>query len=175
MKTFDDLREKPVTKPRPPRVVGKHRDLPPLHGAPLDLRWTRASGVSRGPSSFLARHELCAIAALGIFLMTGCRSPSSPSGHEFALGNGDNGRLLFVGLGDEIDVTLQTIGPGEYDELPSVSSAAVTFLSVSLLTPSNPAGPKQLFQFRAVATGHAVISIPHTGQNPRFGITVDVR
>jgi hypothetical protein len=26
-----------------------------------------------------------------------------------------------------------------------------------------------------IAAGHALISIPHTGQNPRFEITVDVR
>jgi hypothetical protein len=105
--------------------------------------------------------------------MTGCGSPSSPSDNELSLDNGDNGRVLSVRPRDEIHVTLQTIGPGEY-ELPSVSSAAVVFLGVSLLTPPNPGGPRQLFQFRVVAVGHADISIPHTGQNPRFGITVDV-
>jgi hypothetical protein len=121
------------------------------------------------------RHDLCAIATIAIFLMTGCGSPSSPSGNELRLDNGDNGRLLSVRSGDEIRVTLQTIGPGQYDELPSVSSPAVVFLRVSILTPPNPAGPRQLFEFRAVAAGHAVVSIPHTGQNPRFEITIDVR
>jgi hypothetical protein len=105
--------------------------------------------------------------------MTGCGSPSSPSGDELSLDNGDNGRVLSVRLGDEIHVTLQTIGPGEY-ELPNVSSSAVVFLGVSILAPPNPGGPRQFFQFRLVAVGHADISIPHTGQNPRFGITVDV-
>ena len=105
--------------------------------------------------------------------MMGCASPSSPSGNELRLGNDDNGRVLSVRLGDEIHVTLQTIGPGEY-ELPNVSSSAVVFLGVSILTPPNPGGPRQLFQFRIVAVGHVDISIPHTGQTPRFGITVDV-
>jgi hypothetical protein len=76
---------------------------------------------------------------------------------------------------DEIDVTLQTIGPGQYDEHPSVSSPAVALSKVSILMPANPGGPRQLFQFRAVTPGRAVISIPHTGQNPGFEITADVR
>jgi hypothetical protein len=80
-----------------------------------------------------------------------------------------------VRSGDEIQLTLQTIGPGEYEERPSVSSPAVVFLRVSVLTPPSPAGPRQLFQFIAVAAGHAAISIPHTGKNSRFEITVDVR
>lgn len=120
------------------------------------------------------RHQLCAVATIGIFWMTGCRSPSSPSRDALSLVNGDNGRLLSVGLGDEIHVTLQTIGPGEYDEHPNVSSPAVVFLRVSIITPPNPGGARQLFQFRSMAAGHAVISIPHTVQNPGFGITVDV-
>ena len=107
--------------------------------------------------------------------MTDCGSPSSPSGKVLRFDNGDNGRVLSVGLDDEIDVTLQTIGPGQYDEHPSVSSPAVAFSKVSILMPANPGGPRQLFQFRAVTAGHAVISLSHTGQNPRFEITVDVR
>ena len=119
------------------------------------------------------RRELCAVATVGILWMTGCGSPSSPSGNELSLGSGDNGRVLSVRPGDEIHVTLQTIGPGEY-ELSNVSSSAVVFLGVSFVTPVNPGGPRQLFQFRIVAVGRADISMPHTGLNPRFGITVDV-
>jgi hypothetical protein len=119
------------------------------------------------------RRELYAVATVGILWMTGCSSPSSPSGNELSLDNRDNGRVLSVRPGEEIHVTLQTIGPGEY-ELPHVSSSAVVFLGVSILTPQNPGGPRQLFQFRVVAAGHADISFPHTGQNPRFAITVDV-
>jgi hypothetical protein len=121
------------------------------------------------------RHELCAVAIIGTLWMTNCGSPTHPSGKVWSFDNTDNGRLLSVGLGDEIDLTLQTIGPGQYDEHPSVSSLAVVFSKVSILTPQNPGGPRQLFQFTAVAAGHAVISIPHTSQNPRFEITVDVR
>jgi hypothetical protein len=107
--------------------------------------------------------------------MTDCGSPTHPSLKVWSFTSGDNGRRLSVGLGDEIDVTLQTIGPGQYDERPSVSSPAVVFSNVSILTPPNPGGPRQLFQFTAAAAGDAVISIPHTVQNLRFEITVDVR
>jgi hypothetical protein len=121
------------------------------------------------------RYKLCAVATIGTLWMTNCGSPTGPSGKVGTFDNTDNGRLLSVGLGDEIDLTLQTIGPGQYDEHPSVSSPAVVFSKVSILTPQNPGGPRQLFQFTAVSAGHAVISIPHTGQDLRFEITVDVR
>ena len=121
------------------------------------------------------RQQLCAVATIGALGMTNCGSPTRPSAKVWSLNSGDNGRLLSVGLGDEIDVTLQTIGPGEYDEHPSVSSPAIAFSKVSILTPANPAGPRQLFQFTAVAAGHTVISIPHTVQNVRFEISADVR
>ena len=107
--------------------------------------------------------------------MTNCGSPSSPSAKVWRLDSGDNGRLLSVGVGDEIEVTLQTIGPGQYDEHPGVSAPAVVFAKVSMPFPPNPGGPRQLFQFTAAAAGQAAISISHTFQNLRFEITVDVR
>ena len=121
------------------------------------------------------RHTLCAVATIGALWMADCGSPISPSGKVWSFNNADNGRLVSAAVGDEFDVTLQTIGPGQYDERPSVSSAAVVFSKVSMLSPPNPAGPRQLFQFRAVAAGHAVVAISHTAQNPPFEITVDVR
>jgi hypothetical protein len=120
--------------------------------------------------------ELCVIATIGILCITaGCSSPGKPSGPGLSLSNADNGRVLSVNTGDEIDVTLQTIGGGEYFQRPDVSSRSIVLLSVSYVSPPNPAGPKQLFRFKAAAPGQAAISIPHTGQNPLFGITVDVR
>jgi hypothetical protein len=79
-----------------------------------------------------------------------------------------------VKSGDEILVTLQTIGGGEYDEHPSVSSSAVVFEQVSIIGPYNPGGPRQLFEFKAVSAGQAVVSIPHTFQNLRFEVSIDV-
>jgi|SRR5215831_17962820 len=126
------------------------------------------------------RYDLCGIATIAILLITGCGSPSGPSsGNEWRLGIGDNGRLLSVKPGDQIRVTLGTVGFGEYDEHPSVSSPAVVFVSVSVVPPFNPGGPTQLFEFRAVAAGHAVVSIPHTQDppfpRPPFEVSIDVR
>lgn len=121
------------------------------------------------------RHKLGVIATTGILWIVSCSSPSNPSDNGFSLGNTDNGRVVSVKIGEEIDVTLQTIGPGEYDQHPDVSSRSISLLSVSYVSPPNPAGPRQLFQFKALAPGQAAISILHTGQNPVFRITVDVR
>lgn len=121
------------------------------------------------------RRKLFVVATIAALGTANCASPTHPSAKVWDFNSGDNGRLLSIGLGDELDVTLQTIGPGQYDEHPSVSFPGVVFSKVSLLTPPNPGGPRQLFQFTAVAAGHAVIAIPHTFQNSRFEIAVDVR
>ena len=126
------------------------------------------------------RHDLCGIAIVAISLIAGCGSPTGPSGNEWRLGIGDNGRLLSVRSGDTISVTLHTIGPNEYDEHPSVSSPAVAFVKFSVVPPFNPGGPTQLFEFRAVAAGHAIVSIPHALQDPvfqtpPFEVSIDVR
>jgi len=65
---------------------------------------------------------------------------------------------LRVALGQELDITLQTIGPGRYDSLPAISSPAIRFLDMSFVGPAVPAGPTQLFRFKAEARGQAVVS-----------------
>ena len=105
-----------------------------------------------------------------------CHSPSEP----ISLNNSSNGLTISVAVGDRIDITLQTIGPGQY-ETPVVSSGSVRFLGESSAGPPNPGGPRQLFRFQAVAPGRAEITIPHTilepppPQIPPFAIAVDVR
>lgn len=70
---------------------------------------------------------------------------------------------------------LQTVGPGEYESPPSVSSPALRFLDESLVSPSVPAGPTQLFRFRAEARGTAVVTFYDTGDDPTVEDTVLVR
>ncbi len=93
--------------------------------------------------------------------------------HPRELDNANNGDVVTAAVGDEIDITLQTVGPGEYGT-PQISSPVVRFLQVSEVSPPNPGGPTQLFQFKAASSGEAVISIPHTGSNPTFKLTIDV-
>ena len=101
--------------------------------------------------------------------------------HErlITLTNSDSGRSVAAAVGDEIDVTLQTIGPGQYG-IPTLSSKSVRFLGVSLTGSPNPGGPRQLLRFKATAAGRAKISIAHEGgvpggpTTPAFRITVEV-
>jgi len=85
------------------------------------------------------------------------------------------GRTLSVAVGQHLDVTLQTLGPGEYAAPPTISSAAVSFLGDTLVGPPVPAGPTQVFRFRADLAGQAVVTFRHTGNSPTVVDTVVVR
>lgn len=110
----------------------------------------------------------CALTALAL---AACRADSPVSVSV----TGSASRTLSADAGSEIDITLQTIGPGEYASPPAISSASVRFLGASLVGPAVPAGPTQRFRFRAVASGRAIIGFQHTGQGPAVEDTVDVR
>jgi hypothetical protein len=114
-------------------------------------------------------------AAVGAMLLAlGCESPDT----RVSLTNADNGRSVAVLVGDELEITLQTIGPGEYGT-PVLSSRSIRFLGVSSPGPQNPGGPRQLFRFEAVTAGRAEIAIPHVNRDPLpeipFLIIVEVR
>lgn len=114
-------------------------------------------------------------AAVGVALFAlGCDLANT----RVSLTNADDGRSIAVLVGDEIDITLQTIGPGSYGT-PVISSGSIRFLGESSPGPQNPGGPRQLFRFEAVAAGRAEITIPHLNGFPLprapFAIAVDVR
>jgi hypothetical protein len=88
--------------------------------------------------------------------------------------NGVPSHSLTIKAGRELDLTLQTIGPGEYASPPLVSSASVRFLDVQIVTPNVPAGLTQHFRFEAVRPGVAVIHFQHTAQGPTIEDTVNV-
>jgi hypothetical protein len=75
----------------------------------------------------------------------------------------NSNQTVFVRTGDELQITLGTMGPGQYASPPTVSSPAVGFLDASFVGPYVPAGPTQRFRFKAVATGKAIIVFEHTG------------
>ena len=88
---------------------------------------------------------------------------------------GPGSRSVAVARGAEFTVVLQTVGPGEYQSPPTLSSGALQFLGVRQAALTVPAGPTQEFRFRAVARGETVIAFQHTGENPRVVDTVFVR
>ena len=110
-------------------------------------------------------------------LSVGCGSTRHQT---ISLSNADAGRVVVTAVGDKIEVTLQTIGPGQYGNA-RVSSGAVVFLDESSVGPPVPAGPTQLYRFEAVDSGQADITVPHDGDPPEgpgvpaFSISVRVR
>jgi hypothetical protein len=104
----------------------------------------------------------------GLFL-AGCGSgtltESSGAGeHDFS-----------IAAGQELEIRLQSIGPGEYRSPPSVSSSAIRFRDVRLAAPHVPAGVTQLFRFRAVGRGRAIVVFRHGERSPTVIATVDVQ
>jgi hypothetical protein len=88
---------------------------------------------------------------------------------------GRTNQTIPVRVGDDLTVTLQSIGPGGFVSPPSVSSSAVRFLDVSDVPPFVPAGPTEMFRFEAVERGQAIIVFRHSGSNPTVEDTVIVR
>jgi hypothetical protein len=83
-------------------------------------------------------------------------------------------QTLSLAVGQELDVTLQTVGPGEYNSPPMVSSPSLRFLSVAFVSPYVPAGPTQQFSFKGEAPGQAIVVFQHSGNNPIVSDTVNV-
>jgi len=106
------------------------------------------------------------IVASGV-LLAGC-------GTEPLAVRGSGSQTLSLAVGQELDVTLQSVGPGEYESPPMVSSASLRFLSVGLVSPYVPAGPTQQFTFKGEALGQAIVVFQHSGNNPTVSDTVNV-
>jgi hypothetical protein len=89
----------------------------------------------------------------------------------------NSGREVAATVGQTIQVTLGTIGPGSYGT-PEVSSPAIHFDDYELMWPPTPGGPVQIYIFRAAAQGKAEIQIPHCNsepfQRPTFVVTLEV-
>ena len=78
--------------------------------------------------------------------------------------SGGAGRTFTLAAGQEVGIRLQNIGPGEYLAPPAISSAAIRFEGVSLVTPAVPAGTTQLFRFHALRPGRAIVTFRHSEQ-----------
>lgn len=83
----------------------------------------------------------------------------------------DDGRDVTLPLQQAVELTLQTIGPGQYGD-PIISSSTVTFEGTARPRNVIPAGPTQIYHFRTIADGEATITIPHTGERAPFTLTL---
>ncbi len=103
-----------------------------------------------------------------------------PTGKQrtLLLNTEDSGRQVVATIGQQIEITLGTVGPGSYDEKPEISSSVIRFENVHFKMPPNPGGPTQVYVFRAAAEGKAGIQIPHINSapasRPPFVVTIQV-
>jgi hypothetical protein len=79
--------------------------------------------------------------------------------HALRLTFANNGQHLSAAVGQQLEITLGTVGPQQYGT-PQVSSEAVRFESRSLVVPVNPGGPRFVYIFAAAAEGEAEIKVP---------------
>jgi hypothetical protein len=84
-------------------------------------------------------------------------------------------QTLVLRVGQELDLTVGTVGPGEYQAPPSISPPILRFVDASIVPPYVPAGPRQRFRFQAKAPGTALLVITHSGNNPTIRDTVIIR
>ena len=92
----------------------------------------------------------------------------------------NNGQHLTVVVGQQIEITLGTIGGPQYSK-PEVSSPAIRLQSTAL-GPINPGGPSFTYIFEAAAEGEAQVTVPIIfSNNPEwtkqhtFAVTIRVR
>jgi hypothetical protein len=109
------------------------------------------------------------IAAL--LLVSSCMSSSASDARE--LSNLDSGSQLTLSPGQEIDVTLQAIGPYGYGD-PVISSDSMHLLEVHPKELQNPGGPTLVYRFEAARAGTTTIHIPYSGPHDGFDLTVTV-
>jgi hypothetical protein len=95
----------------------------------------------------------------------------SSDGRTVALDNSNSWQTVTLSAGDELDITLGSIGnQGE----PSVSSTAIRYQASSLVGPPTPAGPTILYKFTAVSKGQATVTIPFIFPTNPPPFTLDV-
>lgn len=80
--------------------------------------------------------------------------------HVLYLNAANASQTVVADVGQPIQITLGTVGPGQYNS-PQVSSSAVRFEGVTFPKEQIPAGPTQVYRFRAVSVGQAQIKIEH--------------
>ena len=71
----------------------------------------------------------------------------------------NRGQHLSATVGQQLELTLGTVGP-KYYGTPQVSSPAIRLEGVELAGPQNPGGATYVYFFEAIAEGEAQIKIP---------------
>ncbi len=97
---------------------------------------------------------------LGLLLLAACGSDN-----VVGVRGDDLVSKIVADRGQKIDIKLGNVGPAIYASPPSISSSALGYLGVEIVPPYTPGGPTQLFHFRAVASGEAVVTFQRVLQD----------
>jgi hypothetical protein len=108
---------------------------------------------------FPSRPLRFSVALFAAFAMDACHG-SRISPFEV---NGVAATSSSIAVGQEIDIYLQNIGPGVYTVPPLLAGSAIEYLEETTPEPADPGGIRQLFHFKAVATGTTIITFQSTG------------
>jgi hypothetical protein len=98
------------------------------------------------------------LAWLTVVLVGACSSGTNPLIYV----NGAPSSTLSLDIGQELLIRMGTVGPGEYVSPPVITGTALTFLDVSLPDVQVPAGVTQVFRFKGVSRGQAVVVFHNT-------------
>jgi len=87
--------------------------------------------------------------------------PASRAGREqvLDLNFANNGQHVSARVGQQIEISLGTVGPRQYGT-PQISSSAVRFLNTAQNWPPNPGGPSFVYVLEAAAEGEARVIVP---------------
>ena len=113
-----------------------------------------------------ARLAICLVAFTLVLVVCGkadaqkvdAPSPASQQ-HILSLNFTNNGQHLVASVGQQIEITLGTVGGPQYGK-PEVSSATIRLESVALGLPVTPGGPTFIYIFEAAAEGQAQVKVP---------------
>jgi len=93
----------------------------------------------------------------------------------------NDGGTFSVVVGEEIDITLESLAPGSFSTEPWLSSDMVTVLEVNIPAgPPNPYGTTRLYRLRVLSAGQVTIRIPFEPltsgtPKPSYAVTIDAR
>jgi|ERR1035437_1691327 hypothetical protein len=110
------------------------------------------------------------VAFTAAFIVEACHNPTGPLAVH-----GAPSESFSIVVGQEIDITMYTVGPGQYVSPPELTGSAIDFLDMSYPAGQNPGGPTQLYRFKGVASGQTIILFHNTIGQRDVSDTVAVR
>lgn len=111
------------------------------------------------------------MSGLASVLLAGCtaaaqdRLPHDSTPRVLSLSFANNGQHVSARAGQQIEISLGTVGPRQYGT-PELSSSAVQLVSTALDYPLSPGGTSFVYIFQAVAEGEARLTVPVINDDP---------